>query len=214
MVVGFFTAALWLSTRALWRVTDGTLNHFERTAIGELRAYVSIKEMTMDQFRGPGRISIASPNVLVPGDIQSYRISGMLENGGPTPIRNGFVNINHALRAGGLPADFNFPDGEKTERATIGAKGLFHTPGFFIQISDVQTVVAKNNRLFVWGWIDYNDVFEGTERRRTEFCFEIEADERTNGGDFYMRFYPYSRFNGADGDCMRKPTPYEDPEKK
>lgn len=210
LVVGFFTAALWLSTRGLWQVTNATLAHAERASVRELRAYVSVREISMDQFRGPGRISISSPNVIVPGDVQSYRISAMLENGGPTLIRNALVNINHTLRVGDLPENFDFPDGEKTERAAMGARGIFHTPGFFVPISDVRTVVEKANRLFVWGWIDYDDVFEGTPRRRTEFCFDVEADDRPDGGDTYMRFSPYGRFNGADGDCMRRPQPYEE----
>ena len=210
LVVGFFTAALWLSTRALWQVTNDTLAHAERTSVRELRAYISIKEIEMAQFRGPSMLSINSPNGNFPGEIQNYRISASLENGGQTPIRNGFVNINHVLRVGDLPKDFSFPDGKKTERAAIGARGGFSTPGIFIPISDVQTVVAKTNRLFVWGWIDYDDVFEGTVRRRTEFCFDVEADARPDGNNIYMRFIPYDRFNGADGDCMRGPRPYEE----
>jgi hypothetical protein len=72
----------------------------------------------------------------------------------------------------------------------MGAKGVFNTPGFFVAIADVKKVVAKTYRLFVWGWIDYDDVFEGTPRRRTEFCFDVEADERPDGGDTCIRFSP------------------------
>ena len=45
VVLGLSTVALWLSTRALWQVTSATLEHSERTAIRELRAYVSVKEI-------------------------------------------------------------------------------------------------------------------------------------------------------------------------
>jgi hypothetical protein len=60
LVVGLFTAALWRSTHALWDVTNSTLRHSERTAIRELRAYVSVKELEMQPFHGPDVLSIAS----------------------------------------------------------------------------------------------------------------------------------------------------------
>ena len=210
LVVGFFTAALWLSTRALWQVTTDTLNYSERTAIRELRAYVSVKELSMQPFRGPDMLSIQSGVGVVDGPIHSYRISAIVENGGQTPTRKTLININHALRDTGSPSDFDFPDGKVTETAAIGARGTFGTPGFFIPISEIQQVSAKAKKLYFWGWIDYDDVFDGTPRHRTEFCFDVTADEMLDRGQTYMRFPAHGRYNGADGDWVRKPRRYED----
>ena len=210
LVVGFFTGALWLSTRALWQVTADTLSHSERTAIRQLRAYVSVKELSMQPFRGPDVMSIYRDIGLVEGPILSYRICAILENTGPTPTRNAVININHVLRSTELPADFTFPDGESTETAAIGAKGIFGTPGFFISMEQVQQVRAKVRKLYFWGWVDYDDVFEDTIRHRTEFCFDVTADEMPDRGNTYMRFPAHGRYNGADGDCVREPRPYQD----
>jgi hypothetical protein len=149
LVVGFFTAALWLSTDKLWKVTNATLDHAERTSISELRAYVSVKELSMEQFRNPDMLSIGSPTGSAPGGIHSYRICAYLENGGQTPTRNALVNINYVLRDSVLPADFDFPDGETTEFAAIGARGVFSTPGVFIPMDDIQKVTAETHKLYI-----------------------------------------------------------------
>lgn len=64
-----FTGLLWGSTHKLWSVTVATLQHAERTAIRELRAYVSINKILMDQFRYPGTMGA---NQEIPGPIHSY----------------------------------------------------------------------------------------------------------------------------------------------
>jgi hypothetical protein len=211
LVVGLFTAALWRSTRALWDVTNSTLRHSERTAIRELRAYVSVKELEMQPFHGPDVLSIASAVGVVAGPIHRFRICAFLANGGQTPTRKALVNVNHVLRDDKLPDGFDYPDGDVTETATIGVGGIFGTPGIFVSIADVDKVKVKAKRLFFWGWVDYNDVFEDTPRHRTEFCYDVTADAFEDRGKIFLRFPAHGRYNGADGDCVRQPRPYEEP---
>jgi hypothetical protein len=211
LVVGLSTIALWHSTRALWQVTNATLDHSERTAVRELRAYVSVKEILMDDFRHPDVLSTYAGVGIVKGQIHNYRISAIVANGGETPTRKALINVNCDLRNDTLPDDFDFPDGKLTEAAAIGPHGTFCSPGFFVSIADVKKIIAKEKKLYVWGWIDYNDVFDDTPRHRTEFCFDISPDEVPDGGNISMRFPTYGRFNGIDGDCMRRPGPYEEP---
>jgi hypothetical protein len=210
--LAFSTVGLWAATIGLYSAGERQLAHFEDTAKRELRAYISIKEMLMQQYRGPDIVSILKDVGLVPGQIHSYRICAVIENGGPTPTRMGLININHELRDDRLPNDFGFLDGDKTEFAAIGARGEYQSPHFFVTISDVEKIVAKKKKLYVWGWIDYNDVFDGTPRHRTEFCYDITPDEIPNKGDIYLRFPAFGRFNGVDGDCVRQPSPYKEPQ--
>jgi hypothetical protein len=208
IAVAVFTWTLWLSTDKMWRVTDATLKHSERTAIRELRAYVSVKEILMQQFRG---LDTMGAHGVIAGPVQNHRISVILENGGKAPTRKAIVNVNYELRDNDLPNDFDFPDGRLIEPAAIGAGGTFGTPAFFISNSGAAEIVAKRKRLFIWGWIDYDDVFEGTPRHRTEFCFDVSPDEVPDKGNTYLRFPTHGRFNGIDGDCVRQPRPYKEP---
>ena len=62
--------------------------------------------------------------------------------------------------------------------------------------------------------MDYNDVFDDTPRHRTEFCFDVTADDVEDRGQTYMRFPAHGRYNGADDDYVRRPRPYEEAKTK
>jgi hypothetical protein len=62
--------------------------------------------------------------------------------------------------------------------------------------------------VYLWGWTDYDDIFQGTKRHRTEFCVEIivHGDVRTETCQF--SFPQQGRHNGSDKQCLREPGPY------
>ena len=71
-------------------------------------------------------------------------------------------------------------------------------------LENIKSLQDGSKHMFVWGWAEYDDVFEGTRRHRTEFCNEIVAVGDLND---YLKtsfnFPIYSRHNGADADCMK-----------
>ena len=103
-----------------------------------------------------------------------------------------------------LPKDFDYPDvgaeGIETEKSTIG-------PGQYIQmtigvsLADAQAVMRQERSLFVWGWIEYDDIFENTPRRRTEVCVQVEVNADCRSCTPTV----VGLFNGADDDCHHKP---------
>jgi hypothetical protein len=57
-------------------------------------------------------------------------------------------------------------------------------------------------RLFVWGWAEYRDVFDGIPLHRTEFCNEVIVtemgrEEATGKVTFAVRFSIYGPHNSA-----------------
>lgn len=59
--------------------------------------------------------------------------------------------------------------------------------------------------LYAWGWVEYSDVFTGSDRHRTEFCVRISARGDLSAGRFRVGCQPYGPHNGTDEDCLRKP---------
>jgi hypothetical protein len=51
-VLAIFTWRVWLSTHRLWSVTNKTLEHAERTTRRELRAYVSVEPLGINEYIG------------------------------------------------------------------------------------------------------------------------------------------------------------------
>ena len=71
--------------------------------------------------------------------------------------------------------------------------------------------VYVNFRWYVWGWAEYDDVFSGTSRHRTEFCFEVKATRDPHTNEIYVAFPMHKRFNAADWNTLR---PYNGHENK
>ena len=201
---------LFLATLGLWYATWRLVTGADDTAKRQLRAYVAVTEIVMNEFR---HADVMGANGIFAGPVHSYRISAKIENTGQTPTRRAIVNINWEARDDDLPDDFAFSDGE-SEVAAIGARSSYHTPGFFISIAEIQRGIARHRRVFVWGWVDYDDVFENSKRHRTEFCFEIVADIHGDRSKIYMRFPSHRKFNGIDADCVRTPAPYAEPRRR
>jgi hypothetical protein len=104
-----------------------------------------------------------------------------------------------------MPADFDFPDGATAGPtvAMIGPGSTVHSAHIDIPAPLLDHAAAGNQFLYFWGWIDYDDVIDGTPRHRTEFCFQIRKQQGM------ASFWPHGRFNGADNECLQKPTPYK-----
>jgi hypothetical protein len=70
----------------------------------------------------------------------------------------------------------------------------------------------KELEVFLYGWVEYDDVFEGTPRHRTEYCTQIvvEGDVtiHTLPGNpeqphVPFRYQGHKKHNGADEECIR-----------
>jgi hypothetical protein len=96
-----------------------------------------------------------------------------LSNSGTTSARNVEGATNYQVWPYDLPEDFDFRDLETYEMhlLAIGPR----EESFTSVTIDLKAVwrVSEGERLFVWGWMTYDDVFPDSPMRLTEFCFEI-----------------------------------------
>jgi hypothetical protein len=62
---------------------------------------------------------------------------------------------------------------------------------------------------YVYSAVEYDDVFSGTQRHRTEVCFKVEflgpIGDRNTRADMAI----FGDFNGADNECLFPPRPIE-----
>lgn len=70
----------------------------------------------------------------------------------------------------------------------------------------VEVMEGRRSCIF-YGYLDYDDVFTHTPRRRTEFCASVEI-ERIEGDMASVRFATVRAHNGIDEDCRRQPDPW------
>jgi hypothetical protein len=138
----------------------------------------------------------------------ALRIEIRCRNNGTTPTRYGFCHVSwHHFSEGG-PDAISFKDLWESEsndpaRLAIGPQGAV-----LLDVIEIpKTELSKSpGSMFVWGWADYNDVFEDSLRHRTEFCFVIERI--AHGAKTETRYRNYRLHNGYDDECYRVPALY------
>jgi hypothetical protein len=180
------TAVLALTT---WLLVKGA----KKTAERQLRAYVTVQEVSMHTHRGPS--TMGGYGYVVEGPIHTYRLAVVLKNGGSTPAINGKINISHRRFTAEIAPDFDFPDSTNFANALIGPQVVWLTPAILIPASDLESPLVGNFH-YLWGWIEYDDIF-GTTLRRTEFCFRIDRERLQPTNELWVGFTPHSQFNAA-----------------
>ena len=147
-------------------------------------------------------------------EVIDWTIFAIFENAGSTPTRWMRMHTNWFYFAGGIPDDYNFPDLGATAGSvpiSMGPKGITWSGECEIPIDKVLATRNGEGQLFVWGWVEYDDIFEGTPRHRTEYCFEVKvpgiptihtAEGNPEGAHVPFRYQGYKKHNGTDEECM------------
>jgi hypothetical protein len=131
------------------------------------------------------------------------------ENGGNTPAKNRTTHIHCDVFEQPIGFNFEFPDlGDVvSDGGIIGPRAVMQTH-IEIPVEIFDKARSGGAHVYMWGWTDYNDIFQRTKRHRTEFCVEIivHGDVRTETCQF--SFAQQGRHNGSDEQCLREPGPY------
>ncbi|HEV3186243.1 MAG TPA: hypothetical protein VGZ49_15250 [Xanthobacteraceae bacterium] len=135
--------------------------------------------------------------------VVGWNIGVQWENTGDTPTRDLLTHISIHEFEGEMPTDYEFPDlNETTTKSLLGPKAVCFSPVFAIPDSQARRVFLNGNHLYMWGWAEYDDVFPGTERHRTEFCYELLfIAPFPSKSSFTHKLH--TRYNGAEDECLK-----------
>jgi hypothetical protein len=194
-----------------WRMTTGRderrqadPTHALLTEIREAtfisnRAFVFLKKLEW-QFRGQ-----KSTHTIV-----GWKFTPQWENGGNTPTKYMTSRINYVAFPEALDPTFDCPDIGDLQvcHTMIGPHAIMHAAQIDIPVEVLDKIKDGELHAYLWGWAEYNDVFPGTPRHRSEFCFEIvvDGDVRTENCQFLFR--RHGRHNGCDDECLFEPRRY------
>jgi hypothetical protein len=161
-------------------------------------------------------ISIGETNPITQHD--RVRITQTWTNGGNTPAVRARTHVSWICLTAPLPDDFDFPDLGTTQSVLffIGPHGTFYSSPLWVHTSLIDRTARGETYIYLWGWVDYDDVFEKTPRHRTEFCLQLIVEmrlmeiteeagaERTQAA---ISFHHHPRFNNVDEQCEKRPNP-------
>lgn len=148
------------------------------------------------------------------GNSQIMFFNFWMENSGVTPTKKLSAHVNWAKSNKGLPLppDFTFPDQNIDESqdstvSVVGPKGRFPLIVGPIPKEFMEKLYNREVRLFVYGWVRYNDVFENTPLHIVKFSYELVGIPGTvrlqNGqeGQGIQTRVNGLRFNCYDEEC-------------
>jgi hypothetical protein len=186
------TLALALFTFTLWRATRDLVRSAERTTETQLRAYISGKPFWIDTF---------SENVPVH---MKYKIA----NHGLTPA----IDVVHSaiIEVGTFPLSENhpFPTLPKPSQSKMvifadsPIDGHAEAEETFTR-DEIAAIKGGTARIFIYGQIDYSDVFK-FRRRRTRFCITVLPSSNLSkiasgdSGSFHIDYQPADQHNEID----------------
>jgi hypothetical protein len=196
-----FTGILACSTVALWRSTkhlaegaeaqgkDITITAAaakksadvaERALYATQRAYVAVTPRFSIELNEPG------------GPVMAVGFWMSMENHGNTPTAH-MVNKTSAAflrKADGVQYTYERAVGQDAAEipTTLGIRTATTTDKQVFSRGHIEKVMEGSAELFLSGWVEYNDVFDGTPRHGVEWCFKVAIEGRLAPDQCQARF--------------------------
>lgn len=129
------------------------------------------------------------------------------KNSGSTPANDLRMHLNWVQTREELERNFEYPDRGRAEDIP-----RFVAPGANIWSSTISldsaaigSVYLGQTRLYFYGWVSYEDVFDGTPRHRTRFCWQAiptGTDPSAPAGQMTWAMRSFGHYNSmADDDA-------------
>jgi hypothetical protein len=202
-----FTGLLYRATARLWEATREQAELTRTALIHTQRAFVFVKEVADSRTTMLLPVRLTGPPV---SRTIGWKISLRWENSGATPTKDLITYVSGKTFDKVLPEDFSFEDipGENSTPGILGPQAVVAMGDMNVPMEIMQEIYEKKTHFYMWGWAEYNDVFDETDRHRTEFCYKIEFTGEPFPEATGMVYRLHHKHNGADKECMKKPRPY------
>ena len=170
----------------------------------QLRAYVFLKQI---------KVKIIPADGVPP---LNYQFKPLWNNSGATPTRHLRVDTHRAFFPARMPDTYEFEEDNQIPASHLaGPHSTFEGPPIVVPAFLITEVASAHQSLYIWGWVDYDDVFKyvlkrlfrRTTRHRTEFCVNVIPDRIADTDRYSFRFIFHNRYNGSDDECLYNSAP-------
>lgn len=199
LLTGIFQG-LWML--AAIRASDRTAKLVNEGLVSAQRPYVFLREFQVAVTKNP-----------LNDEIQTCAIQPIWENTGTTPTRSGRGHVNWKYFERSVPPEFDFADFDELgnriqsyddyKPLIVGPRATALSPVISIEPAILRQVRDQQGKLLIWGWAEYDEVFEDADRHRTEFAYLVVV---SGSPASHVGFSQYQKHNGVDEDCSKKPT--------
>jgi hypothetical protein len=132
-----------------------------------------------------------------------FNIKPRWRNNGTTPTRNMAIAVNWTHREGDLPAHIPGTYAEEPVRMFLGPQATEWSEAIRIPGNIATDALYERTHIFIWGRVDYEDVFNGTAPHFTEWCYRLRFVNPA-GGNIQTQFVAFGSYNRSDEDSREK----------
>jgi hypothetical protein len=192
-----FTCALCLFSFLLYEVN----RQANDTSIATQRAFIT--------YGGVGPIEKITKDGSPTGPLTAYGIHIPMVNSGTTATKYSISELSASV--GDLipnnGTDFESLPHSERNRFLWGPRQAWDGQPLILSLDDMNAVEQKKKHIFLWGWVVYRDIFDGTPIHLSEFCTEITDPKWTKPdhidvtGDLRVNTMPCPTHNCYDQDC-------------
>lgn len=134
-------------------------NQANNTSIATQRAFIT--------FSGPYLEKVVENNI-----VTGYRIHMPISNGGSTATKRSEYELAIAQEDYLPDEGTNFDALPQSQRRqyVFGPRQAYDPEGTFISLSDFEALSQSGKHTFIWGWVEYRDIFSDTPVHLSEYC--------------------------------------------
>lgn len=185
MFIAVFTVVLAIVSRKQAILTRQSVQIAERALISTERAFVFVEDFVPDFSFTPRQLQI-----------NYFRVKPRWRNNGTTPTKDMTVSVNWTHWPGESVTGIGiYPEG-RTKRMFLAPQAVEWSEAVEIPAEVATQALQGKQKLFIWGRVDYDDIFDGTSRHFTEWCYQIHIFE--SGGRVDTQFVAFSDYNRSD----------------
>jgi|GEM_PF-2060097 len=172
LFTGLLVVLSWIQARRMRETANAATNSAavaqksarvaEEALISGQRAFMFIREIKTVLHQDPET-----------GKFQ-WTIHPIWANSGNTPTRGLSINTTYRLLDEPLPPNYDFPESrEGLIPAIAGPRSMVEAAPGTLSGEELQAIQSGKKFLYIWGWAEYHDIFEGTKKRVTRFCNQL-----------------------------------------
>lgn len=161
------------------------------TLITTERAFVFLEDFDVDPVYAPRGQGV---------EIVSFVIRPAWRNNGTTPTRNMKIIVNWTPWAGDLPDGFGYAYGESVAPTSmfLGPRAREWSDPIKIPGNEATLALKGVQNIYVWGRVEYNDIFDKTRLHFTKWCYRLVFTRPSPTPQ--TQFVAFGPYNGSDED--------------
>ena len=185
VVIASFTVVLVVVSRTQARLTREALIKTER-------AFVFVEDFVTDwSFAVQER------------RLDRFLIKPRWKNNGTTPTRNMTIAVNWTHWMGDLPPAFEYKYGEARTRMFLAPQATEWSAPIVVPPHVATQAFRGDGHIFVWGRVDYADIFDHTKPHFTQWCYRVIFN-RDGPGMTDPGYVAFGEYNNSDEEGGRQ----------